>query len=109
MMNKCADCGKLHDISYHLVDRIERKGFPTSNLRYEYAHRKANEAEKAKYPSGYEAMKKVDSHLDNNELAGKNTESGEIYVSRKVPRQHRNEVALHEYVENQKLRHKEHR
>jgi hypothetical protein len=82
---------------------IKREGFPTSSKRYKEAHELANKKEKAKYPSGYEKMKKVDAKLKPNELAGKSTKLGEVIVSYKVPKGLRKEVAYHERVENKEL------
>ena len=100
----CPDCGKNHPRSYHLEKKIARKGFPTASKFYESSHKAADVQEKKDHPKGYEKMKKVDSALPEDELAGKNTRSGRIDVSRKVPRPLRAEVAEHEAVENAHIR-----
>ena len=87
-----------------LMNRIKDKGFPRNQKGYEKAHEKADKVEKAKYPSGYEKMKKVDNRLPKKELAGKNTKSGKIEVSKKVPPSLRKEVSLHERTESKALR-----
>jgi|HubBroStandDraft_1064217.scaffolds.fasta_scaffold57378_3 hypothetical protein len=48
-------------------------------------------------------MKRVDNSLPNGELSGKNTESGEIFVSAKVPKKYREEVAFHESRESHNI------
>lgn len=91
-------------MKFKLVDEIKKKGFPTSSKKYPYAHRKADESEKKKYPKGYKEMKKVDNKLKVRELAGKNLKSGKIEVSKKVPRKFRKEVAFHEMRENKEIK-----
>lgn len=85
---------------YILKPRLSDKGFPQSSKFYKEAHQAADKAEKKAFPKDYEKMKKVDAKLPRHELAGKNFPSGKIEVSKKVPKQYRNEVALHEKVEN---------
>lgn len=86
-------------MKYKVVDKIKKKGYPTSSKHYKSAHEQADVAEKKKYPSGYEKMKSVDEKLKDDELAGKHSKSGKIEVSKKVPPKQRNEVAYHEFVE----------
>lgn len=86
-------------MKYKLVNEIKKKGFPTSSKKYPYAHRKANEDEKKKYPKGYEKMKKIDNKLKKGELAGTHLKSGEIDISKKVPKPERKETVYHEVDE----------
>lgn len=101
---KCSHCGKSHDISYHLKDKIPHGGYPRSQKRYATAHKMADIAEKKKYPRGYERMKKIDARLPSKQDAGTNTKSGKIEVSKKVPVALRKEVAFHEKIESKKLK-----
>lgn len=103
----CKHCGKAHSEKYHLANKLNDKGFPTSSTKYNAAHKKANEAEKKRFPKGFKAMAKVDRSLaQKGELAGKNLKSGKIEVSKKVAPKLRSEVAFHEKVESKKLRKK---
>ena len=96
-----------HDARYELKPKIKDKGFPTDQGKsYRSAHEQADIKEKAAYSNGYAAMKKIDAELPKGELAGKNTKSGKIEVSAKVPRSLRREVAFHEKTENKILRKK---
>ncbi len=89
---------------YKLKKKIARKGFPTSNKNYKEAHEEASNAEKKKYPSGYKKLKKLDKEVPEGELIGKNTKSGKIEVSKKVPEKERNEVAFHEKYESKAIK-----
>jgi len=89
---------------YKLVDKIEKRGFPTSSPLYRKAHAAANKAEKKSYPKGFKKMEKVDNKLPKHQLAGTNKRSGKIEVSKKVPPKYRKEVALHEKVESKTFR-----
>lgn len=105
----CSICeGVDHNTSnhrlYEVKPKIKARDFPITDRDYPKAHRKADEVEKKTYPSGYEKMKKIDRELPKDELAGKNTKSGKIEVSSKVPSKFRKEVALHEKVENKDLK-----
>jgi len=107
MVRKCSHCGSPHHPStYHTEKYITDEGFPIhpSKRKYERAHEKADKAEKKAFPEGYEEMKKVDAKLGKHELAGKNTKTGKIEVSKKVPPKLRKEVALHEKVESKALK-----
>jgi hypothetical protein len=108
---KCKVCGENHENTnnkgYCVVHNLYDSGFPTHSRSYQRAHTKANIAEKATFgDSGFNAMKKVDAGLKKHELAGKNTKTGKIEVSAKVPKKYRAEVALHEEVESKALRKK---
>lgn len=93
---------------YTVKPSLKKSGFPTSSPHYQAAHRIADKAEKAKYPQGYEQMKKVDARLPKGELAGKNLKNGKIEVSEKVPAKFRAEVALHERTESINIARMEH-
>lgn len=108
---KCKNCGKQHANSkctYVLDNKIKDDGFPTHPKKpYQRAHREADKKEKAKFGArDYDKLKRIDNKLPKHELAGKNTRSGKIEVSKKVAPKLRPEVAYHEMVENYKLRHK---
>jgi len=91
-------------MKYKVVKDLKAKGWPTATRRYKEAHEMADKAEKKKYGKSYEYMKKVDSSLKKGELAGKNTKTGKIEVSKKVPKKYRSEVAMHERVEYKDLK-----
>jgi hypothetical protein len=108
---KCKICGRSHEKSdhphYRLVSDLHDSGYPTHSRKYHSAHAKANAAEKASFgDASFRAMNKVDAGLKKHELAGKNTKTGKIEVSKKVPKKYRDEVALHEEVESKALRKK---
>jgi hypothetical protein len=105
-MVKCAKCGHNHHESYHLKDKLIDKGFPTHPKNaYRNAHEQADKAEKKKYGAKqYDALKKVDAKLNKHELAGKNTKSGKIEISKKVPKPLRSEISFHERTEHKLLR-----
>lgn len=90
--------------TYKVVNRIKRRGFPTSSGEYKTAHAEADNAEKKKFPKGYNELKKIDKRIGKNELVGKNTRSGNILVEKKVPKKMRKEVAYHEKVENKAIK-----
>jgi rubrerythrin len=91
--------------TYKVVKELKAKGWPTANKRYEEAHEIADKKEKQKFGSkSYDYMKKVDSKLKKGQLAGKNTKTGKIEVSSKVPKKFRPEVAAHERTEYKELK-----
>lgn len=87
-----------------IVKKIKEKGFPTSSPYYEEAHAEGDNAEKRKYPKAYKQMKKIDTKLAKNELSGKNTKSGKIIISSKVPKKDRKDVELHERTESKAIK-----
>lgn len=91
-------------VKYKLVKSIKRSGFPTTSPKYHEAHSEASNAERAKYPKGYQKLKKMDAETPNGQLLGKNTKSGSVYVSSKVPPKLRQEVAYHERMENKAIK-----
>ena len=91
-------------MNYKLKDKIKREGFPTSSKYYPEAHSEASNSEKKKYPKSYQVLKKLDAQTNKNELLGKNTKSGKVEVSKKVPPKLRNEVAYHERKENKDIK-----
>ena len=103
---KCPTCGKQHDSDHpHIMAKLSEKGFPTKVKGYASAHAAADRAEKKKFPKGYQALKKMDITAGKkHELIGKNTKSGKIEVSEKVPKKLRAEVAYHEKTVNKILR-----
>lgn len=107
-MPTCSQCGKNHSSGhYHLKTRLKDKGFPTHEKAYQSAHRVANRDEKKAFgKKAFNALEKISSKLPKHELEGKNTKSGMIEVSKKVPPKYRKEVAFHEKVENKILRKK---
>lgn len=90
--------------SYKVVKTIARKGFPTSSKAYREAHAEASEAEKRKYPKGYQKLKRLDAKTPSGKLIGKNTKSGKIMVSKVVPKGLRKEVAFHEKYESKAIK-----
>lgn len=103
----CSECGKNHTEKYHLKNKLTTKGFPTHEKGYKTAHEEATKKEKAKFPSkDYKKLKRMDESIPAKELIGKNTKSGRIEVSKKVPAKLRDEVAYHERTENKLLRKK---
>jgi hypothetical protein len=106
-MKKCKVCGKDHKASYHLANKISAKGYPVSQKGYKTAHEETSKKEKAKFPrKDYTRLKHMDETIPDDELIGKNSKSGKITVSKKVPKKLRAEVAFHEKVESKKLRKK---
>ena len=106
-MKDCPHCGKKNSTEFHIAKHLTDKGFPTHNKKYASAHEEASKAEKSKYSrSNYSNLKKMDETFPNHELLGKNTKSGKIEVSTKVPKKLRQEVAFHEKFENKILRKK---
>lgn len=89
---------------YKLSKSIKRSGWPTSSKLYSLAHSEASNAEKKKYPKGYQALKKLDAKTPANRLIGKNSKSGKITVSSVVPKRYRAEVAYHERTEAKALK-----
>lgn len=83
--------------------RARDKEFPLNSKKYPAAHRAANKAEKAKYPEGFKKLTRLEHKLGKDELLGHSYKSGKIEVSAKVPKKNREEVALHEKVENKIL------
>lgn len=82
-----------------IVKKIIRPISPYKNKITLAAHKKANAAEKKKYPKGYEKFKKFDDKLGRHEFAGENFYSGKIEVSEKVPKSLIKEAIFHETVE----------
>ena len=91
--------------SYQVVKELKKsKSWPTDSKYFKTAHIDADKAEKKKYGKRYEKMKGIDAKLQKNELAGHNTKTGEIKVSKKVPKGFRKEVAFHERKEFKKIK-----
>lgn len=84
-----------------IVDK-GKDGYPTKQPEYQQAHNEANKKEKAKFPSGYKHLQKVEKSLDKNELMGTNTKSGTIKVEQKF-KKYKPEIAYHEEVEHKAL------
>lgn len=89
---------------YKLVRKLTDSGFPTHSKFYKTAHTEAEKLEKAKFPSGYAKMKKIDEKVSKHELVGKNLKDGKIFVSKKVPKKFRAEVAFHEKTESKNIK-----
>jgi hypothetical protein len=91
--------------TYKIVNGfISRAGFPESSPFYKSAHEMADRKEKAKYPKGYEKLKKFDQSVPAGKMIGHNTKSGKISVSSKVPKKLRAEVAFHELTESKEIK-----
>jgi hypothetical protein len=84
-------------MTYKTVSMIKRKGYPTNSPSYPEAHEEADNAEKKKYPKGYEKLKKQ--RIKPGELMGTHTCKGKVTVSKKVAKSLRSEVAYHERQE----------
>jgi len=110
MKKFCFRCENYHDKShshFKLIKNLKDTGFPTHEKNYPQAHKKANKAEKSVFGSkSFKDLETISRRLPKHSLEGKNTKSGEIEVSRKVPKKYRKEVAFHEKVENKILRKK---
>lgn len=103
----CKRCGKNTNTVYHTCKKLSDKGFPTHAKEYATAHEEASKEEKKKFPNkNYDKLKKMDEDFPKGELIGKNSQSGKISVSKKVPKKLRSEVAFHEKFENEILRKK---
>lgn len=107
-MKKCPRCETFHGPNHpHFTfsKKINDKGFPTSSKHYETAHKAASKAEKEKYPKGYQELKKYDETAGKNgQSVGKNTKSGKIIVSGRVPKRFDREIAFHERTESRKIK-----
>lgn len=107
---KCSKCGQNHEKNHRhfkVLSNLSDKGFPTHEKGYQSAHRKANKEEKKKFgKEAFDNLEKIDRKLPTKVLAGKNTKSGKIEVSKKIPLKFRPEVAYHEKIENKALRKK---
>lgn len=86
-------------MKFKVVKSIKREGYPTSQKDYSEAHSEASNAEKKKYPKGYQESKKIDKKVSKDTLIGTHSKSGKIEVSKIVPNKLRNEVAFHEKEE----------
>lgn len=82
-----------------LVKKITRKANPYKHKLVRESHVKADQLEKARYPKGYERLKKLERSLGKHEFLGEHTSKGKIEISKKVPKQLRKEVAYHEKQE----------
>lgn len=109
---------------YKVVNRITRKGYPTSARFYHEAHSEALNAEKSllkkegKSQKDYKALKKMDTSkkFPKNALLATHTRGGKITIARKAgPYKNNpkyfNEEAVHEVVEDkaEKRLEKEHK
>lgn len=90
---------------YKVIKELKSNGWPTANKKYHEAHKIANKVEEKDYgKKAFKYMEKVDDKLKRGELAGKNTRTGKIEVSKKVPKAYRAEVAQHESTEYKALK-----
>ena len=87
-------------IKVKLVNDITRKKDPYKNKVTLSAHKKADIAEKKKFPSGYKSLKKNDQKLKKHEFIGENSaKDNTIEISKKLPKKYRKEVIFHEKIE----------
>jgi len=86
-----------------ILKKLSDHGYPKDSKNYRTAHSEADNAEKRAHPKAYQDMKRIDRSLGKHELAGKNTKSGKIEISKKVPVRDRADVALHERTEHKAL------
>lgn len=84
-----------------VVKHLTDKGYPVHNKNYQYAHNKANKAEKRADPKAYNQLKKLEKKLGKHELMGKHTKKGKIEVEKKFARNKRlkRNIVKHEIVE----------
>lgn len=84
-----------------ITNKISDKGYPISNSCYKQAHRQANQKEIQKY--GKRQFNKLNSIIKTlipkGELDGKHTITRTIQISKKVPKEYRNQVKFHELIE----------
>ena len=90
-------------MKYKVVKKLTDKGFPTHSKGYPASHEKADRVEKRASPRAYKEVNKLERKIGKHELLGKNTRSGKIEVSSKVPKRDRANIALHEKTENKQL------
>jgi hypothetical protein len=86
-----------------IVNKLSDNGYPTSSRNYKTAHSEADNAEKKKYPSGYNKLKHAEKKLGKHELMGKNTKSGKIEVEKKY-KNYKEEISYHERKEHYALK-----
>jgi len=86
---------------YAIKKSIKADGYPVNSSKYLQAHRIANELELKKYGiSRYNVLKNLCRLIPKNELLGKHTKTGQIFISSRVPLQFRSQVLFHEQVEH---------
>lgn len=89
-------------MTYKIVKRIIRKGWPTTSKAWRKSHHEANKKEKARF--GKKAFAKVQRIIDKmpkNELLGSHTKTGKIRISSRVPEENRAQIEYHERIEHQ--------
>jgi hypothetical protein len=84
--------------SYKVVSKLKakKKEFPLSSKKYSKANSEADVIEKKQHPRGYKSLKRVDKGLKKGEILGHVSKKGDLYVSKKVPKHLRKEVAEHD-------------
>lgn len=90
-------------MSKTFVNKLSDHGFPTSSKYYRTAHEEASKKEKAKFPKGYEELKKAEHHLSKNELMATNKKSGKIEIEKKF-KKYSKELKFHEKEEHKNLK-----
>ena len=85
-------------MSIKTVDKIVKKTDPYATKQERSAHRRANLAEKEKYPAQFKETKGIEKNLGKNEYLGERFKNGDIRISKKVPKRDRKSVILHEKI-----------
>jgi len=86
-------------MTYKLVKKIKRKGWPTASKKWKKSHTAANKA--TLKAMGSKVAKRVNKiKVPKNELLGSHTKSGKILISKRVPKTLRGAIAYHERVEH---------
>lgn len=89
-------------VKYKTVKKLPERKYPLQDKRYGAANELANEEEKKKYgDKKFKRTLKVDRKLPKGQVAGHFNRKGKIYVSKKVPKDLREEVAYHDEVEKE--------
>ena len=84
--------------SYKVVPKLEAKKsrFPLSSKKYSKANSEADAIEKKKPAKSYKSLKRVDKSLKKGEILGHVSKKGDLYVSKRVPKHLRKEMAEHD-------------
>ncbi len=83
--------------------KAKPKSFPLNSKSYSKANSEADTKEKKSNPKGYEKLKKMEKKEKPNEIMGHITKKGKVYVSKKVPKSLRQEVAQHDIDERKAI------
>ena len=88
-------------MSYKIVPKIKRKGWPTSSKKWKKAHSEANKYERKRFGKrAFKAVQKIVESMPQDELLGTHTKTGKIRISKRVPKKYRPQIAAHERFEH---------